>query len=127
MEKTPEPFGGVYRGRRALITGHTGFKGAWLCAWLLELGAEVYGYALEPPTDPSVFDLCGLAGRIDHRIADVRHADEFRLVFDEVQPEVLIHMAAQSLVRESYRSPQETFDTNVMGAANVLGGPGGTG
>ncbi|MEE9473433.1 MAG: CDP-glucose 4,6-dehydratase, partial [Acidimicrobiia bacterium] len=110
----------VYRGKRVLITGHTGFKGAWLCAWLLELGAKVAGYALEPPSDPSLFDRIGLASRIDHRTGDVRDFPKVRRTLDEVRPNILLHLAAQSLVRESYKCPIETFETNVMGTASVL-------
>ena len=110
----------VYRGKRVLITGHTGFKGAWLCAWLLELGAEVAVYALEPPSDPSLFDRIGLASRIDHRTGDVRDFPKVRRTLDEVRPNILLHLAAQSLVRDSYERPIETFETNVMGTASVL-------
>jgi len=114
------PFAGAYEGRRVLLTGHTGFKGAWLCTWLLELGADVTGYALDPPTTPSAFELCELAGRIDHRVLDVRDASALARVVEEAKPAFIFHMAAQSLVRPSYEDPADTFDTNVMGTVNVL-------
>lgn len=109
-----------WAGRRVLITGITGFKGAWLALWLRELGALVRGYALAPPTSPSLFDVARLRAEVDWIEADVR--DRTRLV-QEVgawRPEVLFHLAAQSLVRVSYEQPAETFDTNVMGTVNVL-------
>lgn len=115
-----EPFGGAFRDRRVLVTGHTGFKGSWLGAWLGELGAETAGYALDPPTDPSLFEAIGLAGRMDHRIGDVRDAAALLAAVDEAQPDVIVHMAAQSLVRRSYCEPAETFATNVMGTVNLL-------
>lgn len=114
------PFLGAYRGRRVLVTGHTGFKGTWLCAWLRELGAEVAGYALTPSTAPSAFELCRLSGRLDHRLADIRDADAVARTIDEFRPEFIFHMAAQTLVRRSYREPVDTFDTNVMGTVNLL-------
>jgi len=113
-------FGGVYEGRRVLVTGHTGFKGAWLTFWLLSLGAKVTGYSLEPPTDPSLFDKLGLADKIDHHIGDVRDLAHLREVMDAAQPEIALHLAAQALVRLSYDEPVETFETNVMGSVNVL-------
>lgn len=117
---TPELFGGVFSGRRVLVTGHTGFKGSWLTAWLLTLGAEVTGYALDPPTDPSLFDELGLAARIRHVIGDVRDPAALASVFDAAQPEIVFHLAAQPLVRLSYEQPVETFGTNVMGTVHVL-------
>ena len=114
------PFLGAYRGRRVLVTGHTGFKGTWLCAWLRELGAEVTGYSLGPPTEPNAFDLCGLADKLDHRHADIRDAGAVAHVVDEVRPEIIFHMAAQTLVRRSYREPVDTFDTNMMGTVYLL-------
>ena len=110
----------AYSANRVLVTGHTGFKGSWLVSWLLELGADVTGYALDPPTTPSAFELCKLAGRIDHRVLDVRDASALARVVEQVKPAFIFHMAAQSLVRPSYESPVETFDTNVMGTVNVL-------
>ena len=109
-----------YNGKRVFVTGHTGFKGAWLCKMLEMLGAEVYGYALEAPTEPSVFGLLKLEDRIHSTIGDVRDYSALRLCMEKVQPEVVLHLAAQPLVRESYRIPRETFETNVMGTANIL-------
>ena len=113
-------FGGVYRGRRVFVTGHTGFKGSWLAYWLVQLGASVTGFALEPPTDPSLFEELHLAEHIDHRIGDVRDLKLLRSVILAAQPEIVFHLAAQPLVRLSYDQPVETFETNVMGSVNVL-------
>lgn len=109
-----------YKGKKVLVTGHTGFKGSWMCSFLLTLGAEVSGYALEPPTTPSLFELCGLQSRMNSVIGDIRDLQSLQKVFDEVQPEIVIHMAAQPLVRESYRNPVDTYAVNVMGTVNVL-------
>lgn len=109
-----------YRGRKVLITGHTGFKGTWMCVLLYMLGAQVTGYALEPPTEPSVFALSGIADKIRSVVGDVRDLAHLRRVFDETQPEVVIHMAAQPIVRESYKNPVYTYEVNVMGTVNVL-------
>lgn len=109
-----------YQGRKVLMTGHTGFKGTWLCAVLLELGAEVTGYALEPPTKPSLFEIAGMERKIRSVVGDVRDLAHMRKVFDEVRPEIVIHMAAQPIVRESYKNPVYTYDVNVMGTVNVL-------
>jgi CDP-glucose 4,6-dehydratase len=114
-------FGGVYAGRRVLLTGHTGFKGAWMATWLASLGAEVHGYALHPPTTPSLFaeaDVAGLCA--SHEIGDVRDFARLLATMDRVRPEIVFHMAAQALVRESYSAPRETFDVNLMGTVNVL-------
>ena len=109
-----------YRGRRVLVTGHTGFKGSWLCATLLLAGADVTGYALQPPTEPSLFALAGLDRRMRSVTGDVRDLAHLRAVFDEARPEFVFHLAAQPIVRESYRSPRETYETNVMGTVNLL-------
>lgn len=111
-------FGGAYRGRRVLVTGHTGFKGSWLCFWLNSLGAEVTGLALDPPSEPSHWDLLDLQVT-DHR-ADVRDEAAVQAVFDAERPEIVFHLAAQPLVRRSYLEPINTWATNVMGTANVL-------
>ncbi|OBJ24974.1 CDP-glucose 4,6-dehydratase [Mycobacterium colombiense] len=111
-------FGSAYRGCRALVTGHTGFKGSWLCLWLQTLGAEVTGLALDPPTEPSHWDLLKLEMN-DHRV-DIRDEAAVRRVFTDARPEVVFHLAAQPLVRRSYRKPVETWATNVMGTAHVL-------
>ena len=109
-----------YRGKKILITGHTGFKGSWLSIWLSELGANVIGYALEHPTIPSLFEICNLEERVISLIGDIRNLKTLRDVFDEYQPEIVFHMAAQSLVRYSYREPVETYETNIMGTVNLL-------
>lgn len=116
----PALFGGAFEGRRVLVTGHTGFKGSWLSEWLLRLGAHVTGYALEPPTDPSLFAELGLEDRIEHVIGDVRDPAHLREVLASAQPEIVFHLAAQPLVRLSYDEPVETYDTNVMGTVNLL-------
>lgn len=109
-----------WRGRRVLVTGHTGFKGSWLCQWLLDDGAEVAGFALPPETAPALFDALGLASRMRHRTGDIRDPDAIRAWVDDVRPELVLHLAAQPLVRRSYREPVLTWGTNVMGTANLL-------
>lgn len=109
-----------YKNRKVLITGHTGFKGAWMCELLIMAGAEVTGYALDPPTNPSLFDICGLKGQMNSITGDVRDLAHMKEVFVQTEPEIVIHMAAQPLVRESYKNPIYTYETNVMGTANVL-------
>lgn len=113
-------FSDLYRGRRVLVTGHTGFKGSWLALWLNELGAKVAGYSLGVPTDPSNFEALGLASRVDHHQGDIRDRTALARVIDEFRPEVLFHMAAQALVQRSYSEPALTFETNAMGMVNVL-------
>ena len=113
-------FGGAFSGRSVFITGHTGFKGAWLTSWLLGLGAEVTGYALEPPTEPSLFDELGLGSRLRHVVADVRDQDRLAKEMAAARPSVVFHLAAQPLVRRGYVEPQETFATNIMGTVDVL-------
>ena len=111
----------VYCGRRIFVTGHTGFKGSWLCEWLLALGAEVHGLALPPPTKPSLFNQLKLARRIkSHTIGDIRDLATVRGVMRRVKPDFVFHLAAQPLVRLSYEKPVETFATNVMGTVHVL-------
>lgn len=110
----------AYRGRRVLVTGHTGFKGAWLALWLRELGAEVWGFALPPSSEPSHFDLARLDELVRHQVGDVRDAGLVGRAFSEARPELVFHLAAQSLVRDSYEDPKGTFDTNVGGTVNVL-------
>ena len=116
-----EPFAASYRGRRVLVTGHTGFKGAWLAEWLLALGAEVTGLSLDPPTQPALFDQLGLAGRLHDRRVDLREASAVREVIEQAQPDYIFHLAAQAIVRESYARPEDTFAVNVQGTANLLG------
>lgn len=113
-------FAETYRSRRVLLTGHTGFKGAWLAEWLLQLGAEVTGYSLEAPTDPSLFELLGLEQRLRHVDGDVRDVDHLRAEMAASRPSVVFHLAAQAIVRAAYAQPRETFETNVMGTVNVL-------
>ncbi len=109
-----------YKGKRVLVTGHTGFKGSWLCRILLDLGAEVTGYALKAPTEPSLFALMGLEKRMRSVIGDIRDLDRLKEVFKETQPEIVLHLAAQPIVRESYKNPVYTYETNVMGTVNIL-------
>jgi CDP-glucose 4,6-dehydratase len=113
-------FANAYLGKRVLVTGHTGFKGSWLSEWLLAIGAEVTGFALPPPTVPSLFDQLGLASRLRHVIGDVRDLPAIRQVVEQTKPDFIFHLAAQPLVRLSYEQPVETYRTNVMGTVNVL-------
>jgi CDP-glucose 4,6-dehydratase len=113
-------FQNYYRGRRVLVTGHTGFKGAWLTEWLLALGAKLTGYSLPPPTAPSLFEQLGLAARIKHVLGDVNDRARLTQVVAEAQPEVIFHLAAQPLVRDSYADPVGTFAVNVMGTVHML-------
>lgn len=113
-------FGRAFADARVLVTGHTGFKGAWLSHWLLSLGAHVTGYALEPDTTPSLFEALDLAERMDSRIGDIRDADALAAVVDACRPEYVFHLAAQPLVRRSYAEPTYTVAVNVSGTANLL-------
>jgi len=106
--------------RRILITGHTGFKGSWLTEWLLKYGSQITGVALAPEASPSHFEQLGIARRIDHHVVDVRDRVGIARVFEKSRPEVVFHLAAQALVRRSYRDPKETFDVNVGGGINIL-------
>ena len=108
-----------YKGKKVLITGHTGFKDSWLCQILIGAGAEVTGYSLEPPTDPSLFVEAGIAEKINHVVGDIRDREKLMRVFEEVQPEIVFHLAAQPIVRESYKDPVGTYETNVMGTVNI--------
>ena len=109
-----------YRGKRVLVTGHTGFKGTWMCRALANAGAQVTGYALTPPTDPALFTLCGMEKHMDSVIGDIRDLPGLLRVFERVQPEIVLHLAAQPIVRESYKNPVYTYETNVMGTVNIL-------
>ena len=111
---------GFYKNKRILITGHTGFKGSWMCKLLIAAGADVTGYALEPPTDPSLFEMCGLAAQINSVRGDIRDLNHLKKVFDEIEPEIVIHMAAQPIFRDSYKDPVYTYEVNVMGTTNIL-------
>jgi len=109
-----------WNGRRVFVTGHTGFKGAWLSLWLTRLGAHVTGFSLAPPTEPNLFSLARLPERMTSLSGDIRHRTTLEEALSEAAPEIVFHLAAQSLVRASYAQPTETFDTNVMGTVNLL-------
>lgn len=109
-----------WKNKKVFITGHTGFKGSWLCLWLMELGAKVTGYALEAPTRPSMFALCNIERGMDSVIGDIRDQKGLSLALQEARPDIVIHLAAQPLVRESYRDPVGTYETNVMGTVYLL-------
>ena len=117
MQKTEMSF---FRDKRILITGHTGFKGSWLSRILIDAGAKVTGVSLEPPTSPSIFSICRLENQMDSVIGDVRNFELLKEVFERVQPQIVIHLAAQPIVRESYKNPRETYEINVMGTVNIL-------
>lgn len=109
-----------YQGKRVLITGHTGFKGTWLAQILLMAGANVTGYALNPPTTPNLFQLCFLENQMNSIYGDIRDLNHLMNVFSKVQPEIVFHLAAQPIVRESYKNPVNTYETNVMGTVNIM-------
>lgn len=109
-----------WKGKRVFVTGHTGFKGSWLCLWLSRMGAQVTGYALPPPTDPSLFEMARVDELVDSRIGNVCDLPALEAALQQAAPEVVIHMAAQSLVRYSYDHPVETFTTNVIGTVHLL-------
>lgn len=109
-----------YNGKRVFVTGHTGFKGTWLCRMLVNAGAEVTGYSLPAPTDPNLFEMAGLEGRMTSVIGDVRDLSALKAAFDAAQPEIVLHLAAQPIVRDSYKDPHYTYETNVMGTVNIL-------
>ncbi|NBV49508.1 MAG: NAD-dependent epimerase/dehydratase family protein, partial [Verrucomicrobia bacterium] len=113
-------FGGAYKGKRVLLTGQTGFKGAWLAHWLLSLGAEVRGFALAPQSDQPLHDWLGLGGRFRSEFGDVRDRETLRAAVRDFRPEIVLHLAAQPLVRLSYSQPVETIATNVLGTAHLL-------
>jgi CDP-glucose 4,6-dehydratase len=110
----------TYNARSVFVTGHTGFKGAWLAEWLASLGAAITGYALDPPTQPNLFDALELGGRLRHVVADVRDHERLVTAVQAAQPSVIFHLAARALVRRAYDEPRDTFETNVMGTVNVL-------
>ena len=111
---------GFYKGKRVLVTGHTGFKGSWLCRILINAGAIVCGYSLEPPTDPNLFSIADVENRMNSVIGDIRDFDHLKSVFEENKPEIVFHLAAQPIVRDSYKNPHYTYETNVMGTVNLL-------
>ena len=113
-------FKNIYKNRRVLVTGHTGFKGSWLSTWLLDLKATVAGYSLNIPTQPSHFESLAIANKIEHFIGDVRDKKALQQVLKQFRPEIVFHLAAQSLVRESYKNPALTLETNAVGTLNLL-------
>jgi len=113
---------GFWRGKRVLLTGHTGFKGSWLSLWLQQLGAEVIGISLDPPTEPNLYSKANVASGMQSLHEDIRNGEAVRKLFQQLKPEIVFHLAAQPLVRYSYREPVETYETNVMGTLHVLEG-----
>lgn len=109
-----------YKGKKVLVTGHTGFKGTWLCRILVNAGAIVTGYSLEPPTKPALFYQAGIMDKMQSIIGDIRDFDHLKSVFEQSQPEIVLHLAAQPIVRDSYKDPRYTYETNVMGTVNLL-------
>ena len=109
-----------YKGKKVLVTGHTGFKGSWLCRILINAGAVVTGYSLEAPTDPALFKMAGLEEKMNSVIGDIRDLAHLKEVFAEAEPEIVLHLAAQPIVRDSYKDPVYTYETNVMGTVNIL-------
>lgn len=109
-----------YRGKRVLVTGHTGFKGSWICRLLINAGAIVTGYSLEPPTNPSLYEIAEICRGMTTIFGDIRDFQSLKAVFDVARPEIVLHLAAQPLVREGYRNPVLTYETNVMGTVNIL-------
>lgn len=109
-----------YKGKKVFITGHTGFKGSWLCKMLVNAGAIVTGYSLKPPTNPSLYEITGIEQDVHSVIGDIRDYKALKATFDEAQPEIVLHLAAQPIVRDSYKDPAYTYETNVMGTVNIL-------
>lgn len=109
-----------YKGKKVFVTGHTGFKGSWLCKILAMAGAEVTGYSLEPPTDPSLFEIAEIGKNMISVIGDISDYEKLKTAFDKAQPEIVLHLAAQPIVRDSYKDPAYTYRTNVMGTVNIL-------
>ena len=109
-----------YNGKKVFVTGHTGFKGSWLCRVLIGAGAIVTGYSLEPPTNPSLFAIAELEDKMTSVIGDIRDLGALKAAFDKAQPEIVLHLAAQPIVRDSYKDPRYTYETNVMGTVNIL-------
>lgn len=110
----------IYKGKKVLVTGHTGFKGSWLSVWLKELGAEVIGYAIDPPSVPNMFEAINLEDKIASFTGDVIDGERLRAVFKRMQPDIVFHLAAQPIVRQSYNEPKLTYQTNIMGTVNLL-------
>ncbi len=109
-----------YKGKKVFITGHTGFKGSWLCKMLINLGADVTGYSLNPPTTPSLFEISGIESMMTSIIGDIRDYESLKKAFDMTKPEIVLHLAAQPIVRDSYKDPKYTYETNVLGTVNIL-------
>ena len=109
-----------YKGKKVFVTGHTGFKGSWLCKMLGNAGAIVTGYSLNPPTNPSLFEIAAIEQDVHSVIGDIRDYPVLKATFDEAQPEIVLHLAAQPIVRDSYKDPAYTYETNVMGTVNIL-------
>ena len=109
-----------YKGKKVFVTGHTGFKGSWLCKILADAGAIVTGYSLQPPTQPSLFNIAEIKKGITSIIGDIRNYQSLKAAFDAAQPEIVLHLAAQPIVRDSYKDPVYTYETNVMGTVNIL-------
>ena len=115
-------FNNVYKGKKVLVTGHTGFKGAWLTTWLIKLGAKVIGISKEVPTKPSMFEVLELSEKITHYFSDIRELETLKVIIERERPDFVFHLAAQPIVSESYRNPIETIESNVLGTANLLEG-----
>lgn len=113
-------FNNVYKGKKVLVTGHTGFKGTWLAIWLKKLGADVIGYSLGVPTEPSMYKICSMNNEVINIIGDIKDDKKLQKVFQEENPDIVFHLAAQPLVRLSYKEPKLTYETNIMGTVNVL-------
>ena len=109
-----------FKGKRVFVTGHTGFKGTWLCKMLINAGAIVTGYSLEPPTEPNLYNLSEIENKMDSIIGDIRNLEKFKMAFHKSEPDIAFHLAAQSIVRDSYKDPHYTYETNVMGTVNFL-------
>ena len=120
MNINMEQLEAFYKGKRVLVTGHTGFKGSWLVRILTLAGAKVTGYAMEPPTDPGLFQIAGLKNTMESHIGDIRDYEHLKEVFHKAQPEIVFHLAAQPIVRDSYKEPMYTYETNVMGTVHIL-------
>jgi CDP-glucose 4,6-dehydratase len=120
MNSTNTHFNGFYKNKKVFVTGHTGFKGSWLCLLLHKLGAQVYGYALDPPTETNLYHVAGVDSMVSSIIGDIRDYNLLLATLKMVQPDIVIHMAAQPLVRDSYKNPVETYQINVMGTVNLL-------
>ena len=109
-----------YKGKKVFVTGHTGFKGSWLCKILANVGAVVTGYSLNPPTSPSLFEIADIQQDVHSVVGDIRDYKALKAAFDEAQPEIVLHLAAQPIVRDSYKDPAYTYEVNVMGTVNIL-------